>query len=122
MDNKSNNDETWIPEGFVEVLGPTGEKYLVPEFYAPALRNTLDAAKMKSNLGIENYNGTVSLFFFSHFSGLAGLSLLFQKSPGGHRIGRHLLLGSLLFQKGPAGHLVSLGSLFYFKRAREVIG
>ena len=28
---------TPTPEGFVEVIGPNGQHYLVPEFYAPAL-------------------------------------------------------------------------------------
>ena len=58
MDNNQTEDNSkWIPEGFVEVLGPTGDKYLVPEFYAP-----LVALKAKNHLDLENFDGTVSVF------------------------------------------------------------
>ena len=59
MDNNQTEDNSkWIPEGFVEVLGLTGDKYLVPEFYAP-----LVALKAKNHLDLENVDGTVSIFW-----------------------------------------------------------
>ena len=47
--NSNSNDQytTWIPEGYVEVMGPNGQCYLVPEFCTPALLNTLDVYKEK---------------------------------------------------------------------------
>ena len=45
MDNTESHtkgDTSWTPEGFVEVIGPNGQHYLVPEFYAPALQNDID--------------------------------------------------------------------------------
>jgi hypothetical protein len=54
------NQTTGIPEGFVEVMGPNSKAYLVPEFYAPALHNTLDGMEEKKKLMIEKAEGTVS--------------------------------------------------------------
>jgi hypothetical protein len=57
------DETTWIPDGFVRVKGPNGQLYLVPEFYAPALNNTLDGRREKKKLEIEKAEGTVSQFF-----------------------------------------------------------
>lgn len=69
MDNlnpKSNEqDTTWIPEEYEQVMGPNGQHYLVlflvPELYMPALLNTLDVFERKKRLEIEKAAGTVSL-------------------------------------------------------------
>jgi hypothetical protein len=61
MDNYSNEgDDTWIPEGYVEIKGPNGKLYLVPEFYAPAINHTLDGGQEKERLETEMAAGTVS--------------------------------------------------------------
>ena len=60
MDNNAIPDSNWIPEGFVEITGPSGEHYLVPQFYAPALNNTLDGLDEKRKMEIEKAAGTVS--------------------------------------------------------------
>jgi hypothetical protein len=57
------NQTTGIPEGFVEVMGTNSKTYLVPEFYAPALHNTLDGMEEKKKMKIEKAEGTVSLSF-----------------------------------------------------------
>lgn len=58
--NSNDQDTTWIPEGYVEVMGPNGQRYLVPEFCTPALLNTLDVYEEKNKLEIKRASGTVS--------------------------------------------------------------
>ena len=63
MDNTESHtqdDTSWTPEGFVEVIGPNGQHYLVPEFYAPALQNDIDRSEEKKKMAIEKGAGTVS--------------------------------------------------------------
>ena len=48
-----------IPEGYVEVKGPDGRRYLVPHFYAPALQIKLDGNREKRKLNIGKAAGTV---------------------------------------------------------------
>jgi hypothetical protein len=62
MDNNVSIDSSWIPEGYVEIIGPNGQHYLVPRFYAPALNNTLVGFEEKKKLEIEKAAGTVSYF------------------------------------------------------------
>ena len=54
MDNTESHtkgDTSWMPEGFVEVIGPNGQHYLVPEFYALALQNDIDRSEEKKKDG-----------------------------------------------------------------------
>jgi hypothetical protein len=60
-------DATCIPEGYVEIKGPNGQLYLVPEFYAPALHNNLDGYDEKNKLEIGNAAGSVSNSFLHLF-------------------------------------------------------
>jgi hypothetical protein len=62
----NNSSSSSIPEGFVEVIGPNGQLYLVPRFYAPALNTTtaLDGLEEKKKLEIEKAAGTVSFFIY----------------------------------------------------------
>jgi hypothetical protein len=53
-------DAPWMPEGFVQVVGPNGQHYLVPEFYAPALQNDIDRSEEKKKMEIDKGAGTVS--------------------------------------------------------------
>ena len=55
-----------IPEGFVIIMGPKGQQFLVPEFYVPAMRQTLDGIEEKNKLEIGKSDGTVRISFF-HF-------------------------------------------------------
>jgi hypothetical protein len=59
MDNNDSPNSSWIPEGYIEVIGPNGQQYLVPHFYAPALNNSLEGAEEKKKLNIEKAAGTV---------------------------------------------------------------
>jgi len=62
METNHLNEEsssTWIPEGYVEVMGPDGQCYLVPGYCAPALQSCLDGFKEKKRLKIEKAAGTV---------------------------------------------------------------
>jgi hypothetical protein len=53
------SSSTWIPEGYVEVMGPDGQRYLVPGFCAQALQSSLDGLKEKLRLNVEKAAGTV---------------------------------------------------------------
>jgi hypothetical protein len=53
---------SWVPEGYVAVMGPDNIQYVVPEFFTPALQQTLDGLLEKEKLDIRKASGTVSLF------------------------------------------------------------
>jgi hypothetical protein len=57
-------DNDIIPEGFVSVMGPNGQLYLVPEFFAPAVRNSFEGIQQKKSLETKKAVGTVSCSFF----------------------------------------------------------
>jgi hypothetical protein len=54
------NDAAWLPEGFVQIIGPNGQHYLVPEFYAPALQKNIDESEEKKKMEVNKGAGTVS--------------------------------------------------------------
>jgi hypothetical protein len=68
MDNNVSLDSSWIPEGYMEIIGPNGQKYLVPRFYAPALTTELVGIEKKRNLEIEKAAGTVSFLNYVNWS------------------------------------------------------
>jgi hypothetical protein len=53
--------DTWIPEGYVLVVGPNEIKYIVPEFILPALDQDFHAGVRKEKIGAFRAPGTVSL-------------------------------------------------------------
>jgi hypothetical protein len=57
------SDDTWIPEGYVVLRGPNGEKYIAPEFMLPALDQEFHSNERKSSLSALNAKGTVSSIF-----------------------------------------------------------
>jgi len=59
----SKNDDTWIPEGFVRVIGPNNEKYIMPEFMIPAIDQVYLADLKREKLNANNAQGIVSLLF-----------------------------------------------------------
>ena len=58
-------EPTWIPEGYVVVMGPDGKEYVVPEFFIPALQQNLEGNEKKGKLEIDKAAGTVSTFQLS---------------------------------------------------------
>jgi hypothetical protein len=52
--------DTWIPDGFVSVVGANNNKYIVPEYIVPALQQQYQAAERKEKLGAFKAPGTVS--------------------------------------------------------------
>jgi hypothetical protein len=59
---------SWIPEGFSLVMGPENNRYVVPDFFVPALQVSLNGQMKKDNLNIENADGSVSnIFLFVFF-------------------------------------------------------
>ena len=56
-------DDTWIPEGFVLVIGPDNQKYIVPEYAVPDLEQNY--LSKKKELRATNAQGSVSISFFS---------------------------------------------------------
>ena len=63
----SQADETWVPYGFVWVIGPNNQMYMyvVPEHCLPDLDQIHLSNKKKDELGVSNAQGTVSLKIFS---------------------------------------------------------
>ena len=54
--------DTWIPEGYVQIVGPDNKKYILPEFMVPALGQDYHSAKRKEDLKTFKAPGTVSTF------------------------------------------------------------
>ena len=52
--------DLWVPEGFVVLIGPNGEKYITPEFMVPALDQDFHSNKKKESLGALGAKGSVS--------------------------------------------------------------
>lgn len=64
------NKPSWIPEGYVEIIGPDDRHYVVPQHFASALHQNIDGHQEKGKLGIEKAAGTVSeLIYVSSFFG-----------------------------------------------------
>ena len=61
----SQADETWVPYGFVRVIGPNNQMYVVPEHCLPDLDQIHLSNKKKDELGVSNAQGTVSPKIFS---------------------------------------------------------
>jgi hypothetical protein len=55
------SSDTWIPEGFLEVIGPDEKKYIVPEFMVPALDQAILANQKKVEKKAFEARGAVSL-------------------------------------------------------------
>jgi hypothetical protein len=51
---------SWIPEGFSSVMGPENNRYVVPDFFVPALQVSLNGQMKKDKMNIENTDGSVS--------------------------------------------------------------
>ena len=51
------SDIDWIPEGYVRVFGPDNQFYVVPDFMVPALHQTFDGYRNKSNLSVHAVAG-----------------------------------------------------------------
>lgn len=52
--------DTCIPEGYVLVLGPDNQNYIIPEFMVPALEHDFRAIRRKRDLRASSAPGTVS--------------------------------------------------------------
>ena len=57
------NQGDWIPDGFVTIIGPNNEKYIVPEFMINKLNQDYHTKMRKVKLGVSMAPGVVSLFF-----------------------------------------------------------
>jgi hypothetical protein len=66
--SKKEGDKSWIPDGYVTAAGPDGNQYLVPDFMVQSLHQTLEAHRMKVDLGVDNAAGSVSVFLSFMFS------------------------------------------------------
>ena len=55
------SDDSWIPDGFILVVGPDGKKYIVPEFMVTALDQDYHSDKKKEELKSFSAAGTVSI-------------------------------------------------------------
>ena len=54
------NQDDWIPEGFIAIIGPNNEKYIVPEFMIPQLEQDFQSTMRKDKLGAFVAPGIVS--------------------------------------------------------------
>lgn len=57
------NDDPWVPEGFVCVVGPDEKPYMVPQFMLPAIFHEYHANKNREELNALGASGTVSYNF-----------------------------------------------------------
>ena len=57
------NQNDWIPEGFIKIIGPRNEEYIVPEFMVNQLDQDYHTNTRKVELGVSMAPGVVSLFF-----------------------------------------------------------
>jgi hypothetical protein len=53
-------DTTGIPEGYVVIIGPDEERYVVPQFMVPALHQMFDGYRKKADLEVFKCPGSVS--------------------------------------------------------------
>jgi hypothetical protein len=51
----------WVPEGYVKVIGPNDQCFIVPNFWEPALHLILEGQRQKKVLNIGSASGTVSV-------------------------------------------------------------
>jgi hypothetical protein len=58
---ESQEDFTWIPEGFVMVTGPGGADYVIPAYIFPALQRERNTYLRRKELGAFQASGKVSL-------------------------------------------------------------
>jgi hypothetical protein len=72
FDNSNETDNNWIPEGFVLVIGPDNNKYIMQEHVVPALEQDFLAYGRKMVLETFNASGTVSISI-NHLEGQARL-------------------------------------------------
>ena len=56
------SDDSWIPDGFILIVGPDDKKYIVPEFMATALDKDYHSGKKKEELKSFSTAGTVSIW------------------------------------------------------------
>jgi hypothetical protein len=49
MESNTIRENGWIPEGFVLLVGPNNENYILPEFMVPALDQDFHSNKKKKN-------------------------------------------------------------------------
>jgi hypothetical protein len=52
-------EDSWIPEGFVLLIGPDNKKYILPDFMEPALDQEYHSEQKKDNLKTWMAKGTV---------------------------------------------------------------
>lgn len=60
----SDDDITWIPDGFELVRGPDGERFIIPEYLFPALQQKYNANEREIELKATEASGSVSPFLF----------------------------------------------------------
>jgi len=56
------NQDDWIPDGFIAIIGPNNEKYIVPEFMFKQLDQDYHTKTRNDELGTFMAPGVVSLF------------------------------------------------------------
>ena len=61
----SQADETWVPDGFVWLIGANNQMYVIPEHCLPDLDQIHLSNKKKDELSVSNAQGTVSLLKYS---------------------------------------------------------
>jgi hypothetical protein len=60
--SQSESNPPWIPEGFVILMGPDDQSYVVPQFFVPSMQHNFDGYREKQKMEVEKAAGTVSLF------------------------------------------------------------
>lgn len=56
------DEDTWVPEGYVVIIGPNKQRYVVPEFCAPTLQQQIDVEEKKKDKEVHKAAGAVSQY------------------------------------------------------------
>lgn len=70
-------EDTWLPEGYVVVIGPDNKKYIMPDFMVPGLDQDYQSKEKKEELRVLTAKGTVCDFFVEHITPLRGIGHTF---------------------------------------------
>ncbi|KAF8805985.1 hypothetical protein BYT27DRAFT_7257400 [Phlegmacium glaucopus] len=58
VDPPRESEHDWIPDGCVSLVGPDGQRYVVPDFMVPAMRQVVEGKKKKEDLMAFGASGT----------------------------------------------------------------
>ena len=64
-ENNSDEGNPWVPEGYVVIIGPNDNRYVVPEFCAADFKQKIDEDQKKKEMEVFKAAGSVSPSYHS---------------------------------------------------------